>query len=80
MKTTNLVIITAATITLLGWTTACQTAATSKSVIFTEPVKTMTNTPTPEATKTETIEPSAGSFSTPTETYKTAFAARQKRI
>ncbi len=75
----------------LAWTTACQTntepkggnvngSATNTSVTNTTTAQTTTNINQPEVAKTETVAPSdSGSLATPTETYKTGYAARQKK-
>lgn len=74
-------LLTAAIFAILGFAAACQKTETSskKEVNTQTDVKTVANTPTPEAIRQEPIESSTGSFKTPAETYKTAFAARQKK-
>jgi hypothetical protein len=80
MKTINLTIITAAMLTIFGLMIACQTTVSSKKESTEQAaIKTTDNKPTPEPVKAETPKPSIGSLSTPAETYKTAFAARQKK-
>jgi ABC-type Fe3+-hydroxamate transport system substrate-binding protein len=80
MKTINLTILTATMLSIFGLMTACQTTVSSKKKSTEQAViKTTDNKSTPEPVKAETPERSIGSLSTPTETYKTAFAARQKK-
>ena len=71
---------------ILAWTTACQTNTehvsgnVNRSVTNTTNAQTTTNINQPEVAKTVTGAPSdGGSLATPAETYKTGYAARQKK-
>ncbi len=64
----------------LGVTTACQSNAKAKNEIVDHPVTKTENTANqPENVKTETDKLPVGSPTSPTEAYKAAFAARQKK-
>jgi hypothetical protein len=94
MKTKTTTITKFALLLALGCTAACTTGTASSSNFASETtdktvtkaekseVKTEANTASTETVKTETIktdESPAGSLATPTATYKTAYAARQKK-
>ncbi len=80
MKTTNRLILATAALFVLGWTTACQSGAEPKSATVNQPAaKTEVSTIQPDAPKTADEKAPAGSMATPTEAYKTAYAARQKK-
>jgi hypothetical protein len=80
MKTINLTMLTAAMLSIFGLMMACQITSSSKKESPAQvEIKTSDNKPAPKPVKTETPESSTGALSTPTETYKTAFAARQKK-
>ncbi|MBA3767056.1 MAG: hypothetical protein H0W99_08735 [Acidobacteria bacterium] len=83
---TNRAAFILAAFAILVWTTACQTNTEPKSgnvngsATNTTTDQTTTNINQPEVAKTETSAPSdGGSLATPTETYKTGYAARQKK-
>ncbi len=80
MKTNNLSILMLAALCVLGVTTACQTNTQPKSSVVNSPAaQTVTDTVQPEAPKTATDKPAAASLASPTDAYKTAYAARQKK-
>lgn len=70
---------------VLGLSTACQTtsenkAANANASLTNSNATSTANVSQPEATKTEPAVPAqAGSLTTPTETYKTGYAARQNK-
>jgi len=64
---------------VLTWTTACHVSSPPKPDSANQPaVKTATATNPPATTKVETDGSSSGSLASPTQAYKTAYAARQK--
>jgi hypothetical protein len=91
MKKTNLMIIKIVALFALGCAMACQTNTTPNGSIANQstnetPInsaqtetKTATNTNQTEIVKTEIANSSSGSLATPTEAYKTAYAARQSK-
>jgi hypothetical protein len=85
VKTTNRVFPLLAALFVLSWTMACQSSTETKSVAVNPPAATATtnsNQPTiaPTATAPTTLDqPAVGSLATPTDAYKTAYAARQKK-
>lgn len=65
---------------VLAWANACQVATEPKSAATNQPAtQTATDSSPTTATKAVSDTPSAGSLATPTEAYKTAYAARQKK-
>src|SRR5712671_5787177 len=65
---------------VLTWTTACQVNTATKPGSANQPaVTTAPATNQPATTKVETDQSSSGSLASPTQAYKTAYAARQKK-
>lgn len=87
MKKNNCLMLKIAALSLLALMNACQTSTEPRSASVngaaTPPAATTTNSSQPEAPKTvNETKPSttaAGSLATPTEAYKIAYAARQKK-
>jgi hypothetical protein len=92
MKTTNAFILKTIVLVALGAATACQSTSAVNSNPANAPsntaavnnTRTETNpanktAATPETAGKETVKPSDGSLATPTEAYRTAYAARQKK-
>lgn len=83
MKITNFLIIIAAIFLMLG--TACQKSVETNKVAVNQPIANTaanTNQPTatkPEADKIETDKSTTVSLATPTDAYKAAYSARQKK-
>jgi hypothetical protein len=82
MKTTKTLIAIMTALFILGWTTACNKTAENKNTAVNQPVAANTNqSPAnkPESNKSDPDMPSMGSLATPTDAYKSAYAARQKK-
>ena len=86
MKITNAIILKSIVLVALGSAAACQTDTTVKNTAASAPsnnTRPETNTAnkaaTPEITTKETPKSSDVSLTTPTEAYKFAYAARQKK-
>lgn len=87
MKLINTLAAFILTAFILAWTTACQTNTGTQSGNLNGSVtntnttaRTATNTNQAQAAKTEAASPTdGGSLATPTDTYKTGYAARQKK-
>jgi len=81
---TNRSALISAILFMLTWTTACQTTPESKSgnansSTTNTVAQTTTNTNQTEVAKTVDSTPSGGSLATPTEAYKTGYAARKNK-
>lgn len=85
MKTPNRLTLTLMALLLLVWATACQNNTQRKSVEADKPAnQAASNANLPESGKTGTAKAEAdksspGSLATPTEAYKTAYAARRNK-
>ena len=80
----NKYVIIAVGLFILGWTNACSNAEVKNNAVSPPPLSNTANTnqsPSvkPEATKTETDKPAAASLATPSDAYKAAYNARQKK-
>jgi predicted lipid-binding transport protein (Tim44 family) len=83
MKKSNCPMLLVLALFVSGLTAACQAGNENKSATVNQPAAQTATTPTPAATATAngaaSDKASTGSLATPTEAYKTAYAARQKK-
>jgi len=80
MKKKNCSTLVAAALLATGWATACNVSTEPKSATVNQPATQAATHSSPAATPGAVSDtPSTGSLATPTEAYKTAYAARQKQ-
>lgn len=85
MKITKYLTVTATALLIFGLTAACNKNTETKNVAVNQPAANnasnanQTSVNKPEATKTQTDLSSTGSLATPTDAYKAAYSARQKK-
>jgi hypothetical protein len=80
MKKKNCSMLVATALFAMGWATACNVNSETKSATVNQPATQTAANSSPAATPNASSDaPAAGSLATPTEAYKTAYAARQNK-